>query len=1154
MPNDQLSKIRRIRLINFHNFINETIEINHGGHLFLLGDNGSGKTTLLDAIHLVLTANEDVEFNAAARVVGNLREGRRLQGIILRHNMDAAFDSCGITYAALEIEGWQGKPICLVLGMETHTTDEQIRYWGVVRTCKLEDLPLLVEIPGGTAPATRRELKEQLSGNGFCPDLKSYRNELIRRLYGDENLFKETCRLLRMGKAYREIAAGTSDYHELFKKLLPDPQQDLFERVIRTLRELDQSKNDLAGLEDKQNYLKALADTVTQIDHLRESALRYTWLIHYLTIQNQSQQIAACEEEKTRHESELKDLRVQIEREINICDDYRRQLDALQKADASGLLTLHKERSAELSRLSIELSRQKDNLKMNEKHQSEMETRYQHEFQRWQTLITQFYNALHKLRQNLPFAISELLAEIDSMQRETSARELCDGIIESLTLNTQQHLTDLAIEQSGIQNQRTNLQDEIKAIESEIIRLKDSGEVMPRIPGFTEACRTIERNMIEFSPLYRQLEWKPGISANMRSMIEEVIGSEILSTILISSADYDTAAEHIFASYPGIRLARREDAREDAPAWIRESFDIAESDPAAIRILAAEMYAAADTHPATRSLNDALVMRFRSHEYKLQGDPAILIGAQRRQEALRREVKRLSEQQKELESRLRDLDKTQNALKIKQDALYSLSQELRNAQLNIKDARYKVSEAQAQKSNAEIRVNEQRSALDETIRVEGNCREVINVLEQRINNEGLDKLEEKQHRVSREIERSNQQITSLRQKEGALCQRLLDSSHQIEFIGMQIRLEEEQLGIFDAQLQPFAGGVESVTYYVLRTWRGQQFDNIENVHAELEKVQREEYGQIGSLKERLNHPTYGAVYSFTYEERVNRLVDRHMSLIADVVEAGRQLIDEQREVINERTTELIRNIIMGDLFMEMKRGVRTLRDMVKKINYLLKGRVFGSNRYHFRLEEEKRYRELLSVIERLNPLDPAAQEELQHFLESCKSEIMATEVNEIPEPLDYRNWFHYELAMDVEGSEVIINRRTKSLGSGGEQAVPNYLLILTVAYFHYDRNDSLRIRAMLFDEAFYGIDANRRDQLLGFASDLGLQLFIASPDLDGVKQEIPSSTTLLVVKDEECNIHLFACDFTNPTQLTLLEGVPDLAAAEFNTELGTVDV
>ena len=72
------------------------------------------------------------------------------------------------------------------------------------------------------------------------------------------------------------------------------------------------------------------------------------------------------------------------------------------------------------------------------------------------------------------------------------------------------------------------------------------------------------------------------------------------------------------------------------------------------------------------------------------------------------------------------------------------------------------------------------------------------------------------------------------------------------------------------------------------------------------------------------------------------------------------------------------------------------------------------------------------------------------------------------------------------------------------------------------------MNALLFDEAFYGIDGGRRDQLLGFATDLDLQLFIASPDQDGVRQEVKHSTTLLVKKDSDFNIHLYPFHWQNP--------------------------
>lgn len=101
--------------------------------------------------------------------------------------------------------------------------------------------------------------------------------------------------------------------------------------------------------------------------------------------------------------------------------------------------------------------------------------------------------------------------------------------------------------------------------------------------------------------------------------------------------------------------------------------------------------------------------------------------------------------------------------------------------------------------------------------------------------------------------------------------------------------------------------------------------------------------------------------------------------------------------------------------------------------------------------------------------------------------------------------------------------------------MPNYLLILMIANFLYDR-DRIRLPVLIFDEAFYGIDANRRDQIIAFATDLGLQIFVASPDQDGVKKEVPHSTSVLVVKDERFNVHLYPVHWDNTQrQLDMLE-------------------
>ena len=56
-----------VRLVGFHNYEDELIAVR--GDLFMVGTNESGKTTVVDAVHLVLSGEQDFEWNAAARLV-----------------------------------------------------------------------------------------------------------------------------------------------------------------------------------------------------------------------------------------------------------------------------------------------------------------------------------------------------------------------------------------------------------------------------------------------------------------------------------------------------------------------------------------------------------------------------------------------------------------------------------------------------------------------------------------------------------------------------------------------------------------------------------------------------------------------------------------------------------------------------------------------------------------------------------------------------------------------------------------------------------------------------------------------------------------------------------------------------------------------------
>ena len=65
-----MKRFKKLRLINWHSFYNETIEAKTVN--VITGENGTGKSTILDAIYYVLSGG-DSKFNRAANTLGTGR-------------------------------------------------------------------------------------------------------------------------------------------------------------------------------------------------------------------------------------------------------------------------------------------------------------------------------------------------------------------------------------------------------------------------------------------------------------------------------------------------------------------------------------------------------------------------------------------------------------------------------------------------------------------------------------------------------------------------------------------------------------------------------------------------------------------------------------------------------------------------------------------------------------------------------------------------------------------------------------------------------------------------------------------------------------------------------------------------------------------------
>jgi DNA repair exonuclease SbcCD ATPase subunit len=1121
--------IRAIRMINFHNFTDETIHIEDGGHLFLLGDNGCGKTTVLDAVHYVLTAGQAMEWNSAARMSGSKREGRRVQGIILRYNLDTGVMNTkgAISYVALEIIGRNGKPLTIGMGMSVTAMDEKIHFWGIIRECPLTEIPFLVEEDGSFRPASRGEFKEKLgSGSGFISSSKNYRQDIANRLFGGEESYKDICRFLAMGKAYREISAGAADYHALFKRLLPEPRTAIFVQIIEALRTLDESQTVLDDLDRKLSWLGELQIIVSDISEQRQAMQRYDWLLCHFSINRIAeeqgtikQKLEIGKEQLLHNKSEL----VSFER---LDRDFEERLDTLKAKDTSGLVVQEKRIQLDIATEKTDFNKEREKLKTEHskwQHYEKMSTEQQKNFQKKCTL---FIHALAKQATTLPFSLSMLQNELDQFSRNRDYTLFSAINIREYIEQSDKHLESCHQDFARLLDREQNLQDEISKQEKNLAEREEQSEIYPDFPHYQKCLRTMQQNILSPRPLYLGLEWLPTVKLKVQKYIEECIGEEILATLFLRESEYEQARK-IAAHHAGIRISCERRTTETIPDWMRPVFDFQNSDPECLRCLATEMESDG-LQPQVTLVDGEVLLAFRSHERALYGRPPRLIGGESRKRALAAEIRSIRNELKSLDRDKRELSRGIKVSKQQRKSLNDFKVFLQENILELQGGSQKFKELTQQFKFQQERFQTQQETTDSHKQALESLILRQKELSERIAGEGLANLERKMNTLENRKTTNQTKIRELNQKIGGDERELAQLQERVEKIVIKLTQSEQQKEETETKLREILPDVEDVAHYVLRSKKGQQFKTSEAIEKERNNSAIAVGTGANQIRAKVNDPEFGGGFRFHYEEDENELRDFRQQTLAAIIEQQSTILTDQKEVINDSTRKLFKQIIMTDLLDYLREHVGELDQMIRRINTRLGQRSFGGQRYRFRLRPLAQYKRLITIIKQISSFDPLAEKELKTFFADNREAIISTEAGSIPEELDYRNWYKYELEVSTIGEKgVVMDRRTKSIGSGGEQAVPNYLLILTIAHFLYQRK-KIRLHALLFDEAFYGIDAGRRDQLLGFATDLDLQLFIASPDQDGVRQEVEHSTTLLVKKDSDFNVHLYPFHWQNP--------------------------
>ena len=1152
-------RITAVRVVEFHNLGTTTIEIPEGGHLFLLGDNGSGKTTILDAIHLVLTAGREMEFNSAARVAGAKDSGgRTIQGIVLRYNAVTGrpMRETGITYAAVELKSDGGHVVSLAVGLSADGMDIAFERWGGIASVSVADIPLAVEEGGRLRAATQTEFKRgitALTGGKYYGHINDYADAVGARLFGGEAKYADVCKLLRTAKAYREIAARAANYDDLFRKLLEEPSRDTFEPLLKGLRELEESKGRLEQIDERAAYLNELRRESERLEKLRFHADLVAWAEADAKRTVAEREGATIAESEQTAQKELASLEGEWAALKDDVARARERLSDLRAKDKTGLVGQEKAAVQRLAEAERKLSDAERVLAEDRRSAQEAE------------------KTAKSAREHRASAFRKQADELMSVGK--TANFSSGGIVDALYGADARDLTELFAETRARAAAEINArsdtafharaeaevaQRETEERRKELDAIRARGENLPDVPGFAEAREELRAKMLGARPLYELLEPASGCDARHLAFLERLVGDDFLATWVVrpDEADqvrriawnsaacaarppYQVNPKHQAYQTVAVRGESDDVSVNDLAPWLGTFVSFEESDVEAVRLLARHL--AAKVGPKDGDFLSQKTWLFRGREGLLATAKPRLIGAKARAA----EQARL---EKAAEARLAEAERQEKAASKKSATCEQVLAALRAFMTCLEDARdVSVRETSAvNAAEAELRRIADRVSISEARAEEHRhavtvCRDELEDVRVKMRAEGIDGSLEKRiasaEKTVRDKERAadvaRERIGGVRGRlEGLAKARLTREAEAAEAAArasdtlshFAARIPEGQdVAQFAAEEFPQLA-VEGVDYLALR-----------------EGLAKESGAAEAKIEQRIRDQK-GEAYAFSFDRAANSITDRRGSALAEVLADETRRLDELKEILDKNSRKVFEQIFMGQVMDYLYTDYLRINDLTKRIQRQLYGRKFGSNRYAFAITPIPEYEVFVDLISKRPTLDIGGEkDELRDYLELHRDEILNADIDTVPDIFDYRKWFRFELKVVTENEEGrVIDRKVKSMGSGGEQAVPNYLLILTVAEFLFHGGDGVeppKTALLLFDEAFYGIDAARRDQLLAFADALGLQLFVSSPDQDGVKREIRHSVSLIVVKDEYLDVHLTPVVWRNvATQGDLLGG------------------
>ncbi|MEE1247671.1 MAG: SbcC/MukB-like Walker B domain-containing protein [Lachnospiraceae bacterium] len=1068
-----MKKLTRVKLINWHRFINDTIEFENS--TLISGENGAGKSTLLDAIQFVVTCTTNY-FNKAAHENGK----RKLTGYIRcktgRENKP--YERTGEISAHVALEFYEEKKdryfiVGAVVDSASEGQEKTVRY--LMDNMRLDDTLFFQ----GKTPKSINQFRTTNTKviRQWCTTEKEAKSMMKNRFGRIEDKF---FRLIPKALAFRPI----DDIKDFVYSYVLDEKEvniDVLRENVRSYQDLQRT---LENVKLRIEKLEQIVSAHTQIVDGQKKDKMYDFFLERVEADLIAEEIAALQREVSSEEYRLKEQNGQIITTKKEQEEKQRIRDDLRTELASDKDFIAKDEQ--------------------EKRLKELEERQAERLEEKQNLLDSIEKAKRQLKKLLEVkdvadCVKKYSEDLSGIEKKTNLADVRSNLEQVISYKNEMRdkvfkkQADLSIQKEHISQEKQELEQKIERLMKK--KLSYADEVSCVIESIREEFVRIGR-----LPAPRILcEMLEITDETWRNAVEGYLNTQRFY-ILVEPENFDIA----LGTYDRLRKEKRAYGVGLINTQKLDEYDVAPEGSLATVVTSKNKYAKryinmilgkvvmCDNYQDLKKHRTSITrecMKYQNHvasaikpsifETPYIGQAAVKVQLdQARQKSLK-----LKAQLKELDDRIEMLQSVLEPLSTEHDMdikyripvlsdLQRLRMEIHKCKENIAtlEKNSGMIMKQVQLSALESLLQELASELDQLNRRAGNTEEHIKNLTQQI--------------AERQVDFSVQK--GLYTESGLQAGDYLPSWNQ-EY--------EKQTG--DKSFLQFKENYGRRKKANLTTV-DKLIDNMKDTMVKYKTAH--DFGAAAAMEG----------YS-DFEAEYVKLKNSELLQYEEKVELARQSAEEE---------------FREQFLSKLQENIKTAQGEFKELNRALQDIVFSNEKYEFLFMPSKRYRQYYEMI-----MDDFNAMQGESIFSGIFHETHKAVIDELFERLaldnensskaldeftDYRTYMDYDIRIIHSDGTYSLYSKVCEEKSGGETQTPFYVTVAASFVQLYKNNiGGESIGLVLFDEAFNNMDDERIGGVLEFLRRLPLQILIASPP-DKIQYISPFiEETLLVMTDEK---------------------------------------